>query len=76
LAYVDQGYKLDNGGRSKKSALEVAREQLDRSLSQAYEPELRRLYGQADLTVLLGDVFERQCQELLQTVWNDLQQRA
>ncbi len=76
LAYIDQAYKLDHNGRSKKSPLDVAREQLERSVHLAYEPELRRLYGQADLDVLLGDVFERQCQELLQAVWNALQQRG
>jgi len=75
LAYIDQAYKLNHNGRSKKSPLDVAREQLERSLTQAYEPELRRLFGQADLALLLGEVFEQQCQSLLQTVWNAVQQR-
>ncbi|MDD2723724.1 MAG: exodeoxyribonuclease V subunit gamma [Methylovulum sp.] len=75
LAYIDQAYQLNTNGRSKKTALEVAREQLERSIGQAYEPELRRLFGHADLNLVLGDVFEQQCQGLLQAVWNAVQHR-
>jgi exodeoxyribonuclease V gamma subunit len=75
LAYISHVYDLATGGRSKKTPLDVAIENLERSVHLAYEPELRRLFGQADLTALLGGSFEHQCQDLLQNVWNAVQQR-
>lgn len=69
LAYIKQAHKLKKGGRSVKSPLDVAREHLTHALQQAYEPELRRLYAQADPGRILADEFERTCQELLQPVW-------
>ncbi|MGZ8194105.1 MAG: exodeoxyribonuclease V subunit gamma [Methylosarcina sp.] len=70
LAYVKQAYKLKNGGRSSKSPLEVAREQLMHAVQQPYEPELRRLYGHmADPGRILADDFERRCQDLLLPIW-------
>jgi exodeoxyribonuclease V gamma subunit len=71
LTYVRQAGKLKNGGRAVKSALDAAREQLDRAIEQPYEPELRRLYHDLeDRAQLLGETFERQCQTLLQPVWD------
>ncbi len=70
LAYVKHAHKLKTGSRSSKSPLEAAREQLDNAVEQPYEPELRRLYGNvAEPGLVLGDDFERQCQELLLPVW-------
>ncbi|MCL7489848.1 MAG: hypothetical protein M8357_16920, partial [Desulfobulbaceae bacterium] len=70
LAYVRQAHKLNTGSRSAKSALDIAMEQLARAVEQPYEPELRRLYRNAeDIAQALGESFERQCQALLQDVW-------
>jgi len=76
LAYVKQAYKLKNGNRAKKSALDAAKEQLLRASEQPYEPELRRLYAAVDLDMVLGDAFAQQCRELLQPIWDAAQQRA
>ncbi|MGR9013446.1 MAG: exodeoxyribonuclease V subunit gamma [Gammaproteobacteria bacterium] len=71
LAYIKQAYKLKASNRATKSALDAAIEQLSRAVEQPYEPELRRLYGNvADLGQILGESFERQCQSLLQPVWD------
>ncbi len=71
LAYVKQAYKLENGNRASKSALDAAKEQLSRAVQQPYEPELKRLYHNVtDLTQVLGETFEQHCQTLLQPVWN------
>ena len=71
LAYVKQAYKLANGNRASKSALDAATEQLSGAVQQPYEPELKRLYHNiTDLTRVLGDTFEQHCQTLLQPVWN------
>ncbi|MFI3158023.1 MAG: exodeoxyribonuclease V subunit gamma [Methylococcaceae bacterium] len=71
LAYIKQAHKLKTGSRASKSALDAAIEQLLRAVQQPYEPELRRLYGNvADMGLVLGESFERQCQRLLQPVWD------
>jgi exodeoxyribonuclease V gamma subunit len=71
LAYVKQAYKLENGSRASKSALDAAKEQLSRAVQQPYEPELRRLYyNVADMGLVLGESFERHCRVLLQPIWN------
>ncbi|ASF44608.1 exodeoxyribonuclease V subunit gamma [Methylovulum psychrotolerans] len=69
FAYIQQAYKLKHGSRASKPALDAALEQLERAIAQPYEPELRRLYGQADVSLLLAERFERQCEELLLPVW-------
>jgi hypothetical protein len=62
---------LTVSSRASKSALDAAIEQLSRAVEQAYEPELKRLYGNmADMKRVLGEVFEWQCQTLLQPVWD------
>ncbi len=71
LAYIKQAYKLKTGNKASKPALDAAIEQLSRAVQQPYEPELRRLYGNvADMGLVLGESFERQCQSLLQPVWD------
>jgi exodeoxyribonuclease V gamma subunit len=71
LAYIKQAHKLKTSNRASKSALDAAIEQLSRAVEQPYEPELRRLYGNvADLGPVLGEPFARQCQSLLQPVWD------
>jgi exodeoxyribonuclease V gamma subunit len=71
LAYIRQSQKLENGNRASKSALDAAKEQLARAFEQPYEPELKRLYyNVADMGLVLGETFERQCQTLLQPVWD------
>jgi len=71
LAYIKQTHKLKTGNRASKSAPDAAIEQLSRAVQQSYEPELRRLYGNvADMGLVLGESFERQCQTLLQPVWD------
>lgn len=70
FAYVKQARLLQSGGRSSKPALECAREQWAHSIMQPYEPELHRLYGHlTDPGSVLGEPFERQCEELLLPVW-------
>ncbi len=70
LAYIKQAHKLTASNRASKSALDAATEQLSRAAQQPYEPELRRLYGNgADLSRVLGESFEQQCQRLLQPLW-------
>jgi exodeoxyribonuclease V gamma subunit len=70
LAYVRQVHKLNTSSRATKSAIETAMEQLARAVEQPYEPELRRLYHNADdIARVLGESFERQCQALLQDIW-------
>lgn len=70
LAYVRQAHKLHTSSRATKSALDMAMEQLARAVEQPYEPELRRLYHNAeDIAKALGEAFERQCQALLRDVW-------
>jgi exodeoxyribonuclease V gamma subunit len=70
LTYVRQAHKLNTSTRATKSALDTAMEQLARAVEQPYEPELRRLYRNADdIARVLGESFERQCQALLQDVW-------
>jgi exodeoxyribonuclease V gamma subunit len=76
LAYVKQTHKLESSKQATKSALDAAKEQLLNALEQPFEPELRRLYASADLDLVLGGLFEQQCRELLQPVWNAVQQRA
>ncbi len=71
LTYVKHTYKLENGNRASKSALDVAKEQLSRAVQQPYEPELKRLYHNVtDLAQILDETFEQQCQILLQPLWN------
>jgi exodeoxyribonuclease V gamma subunit len=71
LVYVKQAYKLANGNRAGKPALDVATEQLSGAVQQPYEPELKRLYHNVmDLSQVLGETFEQHCQTLLQPVWN------
>ncbi len=70
LAYIKQAHKLTVSNRASKSALDAAIEQLARAAQQSYEPEFRRLYGNvADIGLVLGESFERHCQNLLQPVW-------
>ncbi|WP_333874313.1 exodeoxyribonuclease V subunit gamma [Methylobacter sp.] len=71
LAYIKQAHKLAGSNRASKSALDAAIEHLSRAVQQPYEPELRRLYGNvADIGLVLGESFERQCQSFLQPVWD------
>ncbi|TRW90260.1 exodeoxyribonuclease V subunit gamma [Candidatus Methylobacter oryzae] len=70
LAYIKQAQKLTTSSRASKSALDAAIEQLTRAAQQPYEPEFRRLYGNvADIGLVLGESFERHCQNILQPVW-------
>jgi exodeoxyribonuclease V gamma subunit len=71
LAYIKQTHKLNASNRASKSALDAALEQLDMAVQQAYEPELKRLYGNLeDMRPVLDEAFERQCQNLLQPIWD------
>lgn len=71
LAYVRQASKLKAGGFVTKTALQAAIENLAQAVTKPYEPELNRLYGDfSDLSQVLGDAFERQCQTLLLPVWD------
>jgi exodeoxyribonuclease V gamma subunit len=71
LAYVKQAHKLKSSSRASKSALDAALEQLSRASQQSYEPELKRLYGNLeDMQLVLGELFEQQCQNMLQPVWD------
>jgi len=76
LAYLKQAHKQAHSKRATKPALVAAKEQLQSTIESGYEPELSRLYGEADLDVLLGEAFEQQCRELLQRLWDAVQQRT
>ena len=73
MAYLKQAAKPSS--RASTAPLMAAIAQLEFSLYQGYEPELRQLFwhkGQHDLVALqevLGEGFERQCQQLLLPVW-------
>jgi exonuclease V gamma subunit len=71
LTYVKHTYKLENGNRASKSALDAAIEELSRAVQQPYEPELKRLYQNVTmLTEVLDETFEQYCRMLLQPAWN------
>ena len=71
FAYVEHAGKLKKGNRVSKSALDVAKEQLSRAIQQTYEPELRLLYQNVtDISEVLDESFEHQCQTLLQPIWD------
>jgi exodeoxyribonuclease V gamma subunit len=76
LAYLKQAHKQAHSKRATKPALVAAKEQLQSAIESGYEPELSRLYGEADLDVLLGEALEQQCRELLQRLWDAVQQRT
>jgi len=76
LAYSKQAHKQAHSKRATKPALVAAKEQLQAAIESGYEPELSRLYGEADLDALLGEAFEQQCRELLQTTWDAVKQRT
>jgi|WetSurSiteA1Bulk_404760.scaffolds.fasta_scaffold00165_3 exodeoxyribonuclease V gamma subunit len=67
FAYIKQA----SSQQARKPALQVAKERLAFAISQDFEHELKRLYGNvADMELVLNADFEQQCQELLQPVWN------
>ncbi|GAB6142072.1 exodeoxyribonuclease V subunit gamma [Methylosoma difficile] len=71
--YVQQAYKLETGSRAEKSPLDTAKDYLAYQMQRGYEPELRRLYGNADLSAVLGADFEQHCQTRLLPVWQAVQ---
>jgi len=71
LAYIKQAWILKTSSRAKKPAIEVAKEWLDRAITQEYEPELKRLYqDMVNRGEILDEHFEQQCQGLLQPIWD------
>jgi exodeoxyribonuclease V gamma subunit len=72
--FVEAAFAYIQQARSKRatiSPLDKAKDRLVFAISQDFEPELKRLYGNiADMNLVLNADFEQQCQELLQPVWN------
>lgn len=69
LAYVKQAKALTSS-RSKKPAIDVAREHLDKELSSGFNPELSLIYRYIeDSDELLDAQFEHYCNDLLLPVW-------
>lgn len=72
--FVEAAFAYIQQARSKQariSPLDKAKDRLVFAISQDFEPELKRLYGNiADMNLVLNADFEQQCQELLQPVWN------
>ncbi len=74
FAYAKQSHVLAKSNRATKSALEAAKEELDRTAMQDYEPELKLLCRNVkDVGKVLNEDFEQQCQDLLQSVWSAIQ---
>ena len=73
FAYIKQQDKLMNSTRAGKPALDAAREQLEKTLEQPFEPEFQRLYTLADLELILTEPFVKQCETLLLPVWQAVQ---
>lgn len=66
LAYIQQA--LVNK-KSNKQPIDVAREQLQKEISNGYEPELALIYRLEAIDELLDDEFEHYCNDLLLPVW-------
>ena len=70
FAYIQQVYKLQNGGRARQPAIDVAMVTLEKAINSSFEPELQRLYSATeDLSMVLDKRFEQQCQKLLLPAW-------
>jgi exodeoxyribonuclease V gamma subunit len=67
FAYVQQAQRK----KAKISPLDKAKDHLERAITQDYEPELKLLCRNVkDVSDVLNEDFEQQCQALLQTAWN------
>jgi exodeoxyribonuclease V gamma subunit len=66
LAYLRQADKQ----RALKSPLNAASEALSTAITYASEHELRQLYGNVDVSLILTDAFEQQCETLLLPAWS------
>ena len=71
FSYAKQQANLNKpNARSSKSAIEAAKETLNKSLEQSYEPELKLLYKNlADVDTLLNADFEHYSNTLLLAAW-------
>ncbi len=68
FAYIKQVLKLKTSKRAKTPAIVVAQEQLIKEME--YDRSIRQLYQNVeDLTELLDDEFEKQCNTLILPVW-------
>lgn len=65
LAYVNQAANP----KAKKSPLETAVDYLSKAVQYESEHELRQLYGAADMSLIVSDPFEQQCETLLLPAW-------
>lgn len=73
FAYVAQALKLKASKRSKKPAIVVAQEQLTKDI--AFNLSLQQLYENVeDLTELLNEDFEAQCNRFVFPVWQAVQE--
>ncbi len=71
FAYVKQALKLRTSARTKTPAINVAIEQLQKSMT--YDRSLQLLFQNADdLSEPLSGTFEKQCEELVLPVWEAL----
>ena len=67
FAYVQQAQRK----KAKISPLDKAKDHLERAIMQDYEPELKLLCRNIkDVSDVLNEDFEQQCQDLLQAAWN------
>jgi exodeoxyribonuclease V gamma subunit len=67
FAYIQQA----RSATARTSPLDKAKDRLIHAITQDFEPELKRLYGNVDdMDLVLNADFEQQCQDLLQAVWN------
>jgi exodeoxyribonuclease V gamma subunit len=71
--YVQQQSKLAASKRTSISALDKAKEVLERSFKQSYEAEFQLLGRHLqDVSEILHPDFEQHCSELLQPVWDSV----
>ena len=72
--YVQQAHSLESSKSASIPAMTKAIKQLEDAIKQDYEPELKLLGRNVrEVTKLLHEDFEQQCQDLLQMAWRAAQ---
>jgi exodeoxyribonuclease V gamma subunit len=74
FAYIQQKTALKSSSRTKKPAIELAKESLHKAIEQSFEPELKLLYENfEEWGTLLNEEFEHLCNDLLLPAWEAAQ---
>ncbi len=73
FAYVQQLLKLNSSKRAKTPAINIAKDKLEKEIS--FDPSLQLLYkNMTDLSELLDNKFETQCNNLIFPVWESIKE--